>query len=58
MDDTQRALPSAFVMYPKDLLGSLPHHYCWLGADGFTIGEVNISAQDGYNMIIEGPHIQ
>uniref|UniRef100_A0A0N5ALM7 Vacuolar protein sorting-associated protein 18 homolog n=1 Tax=Syphacia muris TaxID=451379 RepID=A0A0N5ALM7_9BILA len=58
MDDMQRTLPSAFVIYPKDLSGSLPRHYCWLGADGFTIGEINISAQDGYNMITEGPHIQ
>lgn len=58
MDDTQRTLPSGFAIHPKTVNGTPPTQYCWLGAHGFTIGKINITAQDGYSMIIEGPHVQ
>ncbi|VDN01709.1 unnamed protein product [Thelazia callipaeda] len=57
MDDGQRNLPSAFVVYPK--IGSdPPTAYCWIGADGYTLGRINLKASVAYDMIIEDVHIQ
>ncbi|EFO24069.1 hypothetical protein LOAG_04416 [Loa loa] len=57
MDDGQRNLPSAFVVYPK-LSNELPTIFCWVGADGYTLGRIDLTVSEAYDMIVEESHIQ
>ncbi|VBB26041.1 unnamed protein product [Acanthocheilonema viteae] len=57
MDDEQRNLPSAFVVYPK-VNNELPTIFCWVGADGYTLGRIDLTASEAYDMIIEETHVQ
>ncbi|MCP9261916.1 BMA-VPS-18 [Dirofilaria immitis] len=57
MDDGQRNLPSAFVVYPK-LNNELPTMFCWVGADGYTLGRIDLTVSEPYDMLVEDAHIQ
>lgn len=57
MGDAQRSLPSAFVVYPK-LSNEPPSTFCWVGADGYTLGRIDLTVSDAYDMIVEEAHIQ
>uniref|UniRef100_A0A0R3RHG7 Vacuolar protein sorting-associated protein 18 homolog n=1 Tax=Elaeophora elaphi TaxID=1147741 RepID=A0A0R3RHG7_9BILA len=57
MDDGQRNLPSTFVVYPK-VSNELPTTFCWVGADGYTLGRIDLTVSEAYDMIVEEAHIQ
>lgn len=57
MDDGQRNLPSTFVVYPK-VSNELPTTFCWVGADGYTLGRIDLTVSEAYDMIVEEVHIQ
>ncbi|VDM28934.1 unnamed protein product [Toxocara canis] len=57
MDDSQRTLPSAFVLYPKSSSGIPASKFCWIGVNGYTIGRIDINHTDPYSMLIEDAHI-
>uniref|UniRef100_A0A915B1U8 Vacuolar protein sorting-associated protein 18 homolog n=1 Tax=Parascaris univalens TaxID=6257 RepID=A0A915B1U8_PARUN len=58
MNEAQRTLPSAFVVYPKSVNEIAACKFCWIGADGYTIGRIDLQQTDPYNMIIEDAHVQ
>ncbi|KHN82365.1 Vacuolar protein sorting-associated protein 18 -like protein [Toxocara canis] len=58
MDDSQRTLPSAFVLYPKSSSGIPASKFCWIGVNGYTIGRIDINHTDPYSMLIEDAHVQ
>lgn len=57
MDDGQRSLPSTFVVYPK-VSNEQPTTFCWVGADGYTLGRIDLTVSEAYDMIVEEAHIQ
>uniref|UniRef100_A0A8R1TK58 Vacuolar protein sorting-associated protein 18 homolog n=1 Tax=Onchocerca volvulus TaxID=6282 RepID=A0A8R1TK58_ONCVO len=57
MDDGQRTLPSTFVVYPK-VSNEQPTTFCWVGADGYTLGRIDLTVLEPYDMIVEEAHIQ
>lgn len=57
MDEEQRNLPSAFVVYSKSM-NEPPSTFCWVGVDGYTLGRIDLSAEDAYDMVIEEAHVQ
>uniref|UniRef100_A0A915PH72 Vacuolar protein sorting-associated protein 18 homolog n=1 Tax=Setaria digitata TaxID=48799 RepID=A0A915PH72_9BILA len=56
MDDGQRNLPSSFVVFPK-VSNELPTTFCWVGIDGYTLGRIDLTVSEAYDMIIEEAHI-
>uniref|UniRef100_A0A0M3HLT6 DUF3700 domain-containing protein n=1 Tax=Ascaris lumbricoides TaxID=6252 RepID=A0A0M3HLT6_ASCLU len=58
MNEAQRTLPSAFVIYPKSVSEIAASKFCWVGTDGYTIGRIDLHQTDPYNMIIEDAHVQ
>uniref|UniRef100_A0A9J2Q1C6 Vacuolar protein sorting-associated protein 18 homolog n=1 Tax=Ascaris lumbricoides TaxID=6252 RepID=A0A9J2Q1C6_ASCLU len=58
MNEVQRTLPSAFVIYPKSVSEIAASKFCWVGTDGYTIGRIDLHQTDPYNMIIEDAHVQ
>ncbi|VDK44120.1 unnamed protein product [Gongylonema pulchrum] len=56
MDEEQRNLPSAFVIYPKSS-SEPPNSFCWVGASGYTLGRIDLTATDAYDIVIEDVHI-
>ncbi|VDO39217.1 unnamed protein product [Onchocerca flexuosa] len=57
MDDGQRTLPSTFVVYPK-VNNEQPITFCWVGADGYTLGRIDLTVSEPYDMIVEEAHVQ
>lgn len=57
MDDSQRTLPSTFITYPVST-SQPPSKFCWVGASGYTLGSLDFTQSDSYNMLIEDVHIK
>ncbi|VDK67499.1 unnamed protein product [Litomosoides sigmodontis] len=57
MDEGQRNLPSTFVIYPK-VSNETPTTFCWVGADGYTLGRIDLTVSEAYDMIVEEAHMQ
>lgn len=57
MDEGQRNLPSTFVIYPK-VSNEIPTTFCWVGADGYTLGRIDLTVSEAYDMIVEEAHMQ
>uniref|UniRef100_A0A914ECY7 Vacuolar protein sorting-associated protein 18 homolog n=1 Tax=Acrobeloides nanus TaxID=290746 RepID=A0A914ECY7_9BILA len=57
LNENQRASPSSFVVFPTTS-GEIPSRYGWLTVDGVTMGLVDSTKTNGYEMIVEEAHIK